>query len=487
MQHTFKRAVPIILQPTDEQATELLQFIKVSQRGLNFYIRQHMIQMRDNAEWRMKDVVNKAGNTVTLYHRQPSNWYALCDASSHFVRVKHAGNGAYLAAHEQTWQRQGAQRVLGAIRRHRDAWSPLKASDARDARFDYVGPKYRTSPHVKENSSVPVRAQTSKIEYDTSSKNGGTWKLSIYSPQHRREHNLSYLEVKWYVPSNIQKWCRFLPEDVDFGGNLSYNTGKFTLWLTVDVSLELEVPHKVLAFDINKTPATFIAFSDGTFIKRSTALLDVEEKIKEIDSAIKQAQGNARTEQRKEWSRLHNEQEMLLKPVARAIVARAKEENVLLGMDTVALKRNTTFGHDKLIKWVSRYAENSYVPHVAVNTPFTSQRCSTCGFVSANNRQTQANFVCQSCGHVGNADTNAAINIAQVAYADAHKLLPEYDKTVQLGGKPRHLDYTLNKLLLISDDADKQLEVVRGCDASSWMCEHFQNLVLSSNDDGLEA
>ena len=42
-----------------------------------------------------------------------------------------------------------------------------------------------------------------------------------------------------------------------------------------------------------------------------------------------------------------------------------------------------------------------------VNPAYTSQRCSHCGHVSADNRQTQSAFACVACGHAENADTNA--------------------------------------------------------------------------------
>jgi putative transposase len=47
-----------------------------------------------------------------------------------------------------------------------------------------------------------------------------------------------------------------------------------------------------------------------------------------------------------------------------------------------------------------------------VNPAFTSQRCSACGQVDANSRESQARFVCTACGYAGNADVNAARNIA---------------------------------------------------------------------------
>jgi len=42
----------------------------------------------------------------------------------------------------------------------------------------------------------------------------------------------------------------------------------------------------------------------------------------------------------------------------------------------------------------------------------TSQRCSACGHVDPESRESQARFVCTACGFAGHADVNAAINIA---------------------------------------------------------------------------
>ena len=43
---------------------------------------------------------------------------------------------------------------------------------------------------------------------------------------------------------------------------------------------------------------------------------------------------------------------------------------------------------------------------------FTSQRCSACGHVDANSRESQARFARTACGYACNADVNAARNIA---------------------------------------------------------------------------
>jgi putative transposase len=54
---------------------------------------------------------------------------------------------------------------------------------------------------------------------------------------------------------------------------------------------------------------------------------------------------------------------------------------------------------------------------VLVDPKYTSQECHKCGHVSADNRQSQVHFKCVSCGFEMNADTNAAINIANKGLA----------------------------------------------------------------------
>ena len=47
-----------------------------------------------------------------------------------------------------------------------------------------------------------------------------------------------------------------------------------------------------------------------------------------------------------------------------------------------------------------------------VKPHYTSQRCSACGQVDRDSRESQAVFRCTACGFAGNADVNAAVNIA---------------------------------------------------------------------------
>ena len=54
---------------------------------------------------------------------------------------------------------------------------------------------------------------------------------------------------------------------------------------------------------------------------------------------------------------------------------------------------------------------------VLVPPAYSSQRCSACGFIHAENRKTQARFACVACGHQEHADVNAAKNILAAGHA----------------------------------------------------------------------
>ena len=50
---------------------------------------------------------------------------------------------------------------------------------------------------------------------------------------------------------------------------------------------------------------------------------------------------------------------------------------------------------------------------IVIPPPYSSQECATCGHKNPDNRCSQAEFVCQDCGHTDNADHNAAVVIAK--------------------------------------------------------------------------
>jgi len=66
-------------------------------------------------------------------------------------------------------------------------------------------------------------------------------------------------------------------------------------------------------------------------------------------------------------------------------------------------------------------AEEAGIKVVKINPYKTSQRCSHCGYISRDNRQSQAQFVCLECNAKENADYNAARNISTLGIEEIIK------------------------------------------------------------------
>jgi putative transposase len=71
----------------------------------------------------------------------------------------------------------------------------------------------------------------------------------------------------------------------------------------------------------------------------------------------------------------------------------------------------------QLRQFITYKAQLNGVPVAVVDARNTSKQCSRCAHIDKENRKTQAEFVCVSCGHAENADINAARNIASRATA----------------------------------------------------------------------
>ena len=73
----------------------------------------------------------------------------------------------------------------------------------------------------------------------------------------------------------------------------------------------------------------------------------------------------------------------------------------------------TRVGRKALQAKLARLHEEQGVTTTEVQAVYTSQMCDHCGYTDRKNRQSQAKFKCQCCGHTCNANVNAAFNILQ--------------------------------------------------------------------------
>lgn len=100
----------------------------------------------------------------------------------------------------------------------------------------------------------------------------------------------------------------------------------------------------------------------------------------------------------------------------KSMTKRAKKKNVSqkrgLNREIVNSRWSTMMAQLQYKTGSVQRADNEEPFVFAVDPSYTSQRCSSCGHIASENRESQSVFRCKSCGFTSNADINAAMNIA---------------------------------------------------------------------------
>lgn len=117
--------------------------------------------------------------------------------------------------------------------------------------------------------------------------------------------------------------------------------------------------------------------------------------------------------------------------IARRIVDTAKGTNSAIAIeDLKGIRGRTRFRKNQrarmsgwafhqLRSFIEYKAELAGVHVLKIDPRNTSRTCNECGHCDKKNRKSQSEFECQSCGHIANADENAAKNIRDNGYVDA--------------------------------------------------------------------
>lgn len=74
-------------------------------------------------------------------------------------------------------------------------------------------------------------------------------------------------------------------------------------------------------------------------------------------------------------------------------------------------------GWGQFVSILRAKAEEAGRAWIEVDPRHTSDRCEACGYAAAENRVTQAEFVCRQCGHTAQADEHAARNLLRAGLA----------------------------------------------------------------------
>jgi putative transposase len=182
------------------------------------------------------------------------------------------------------------------------------------------------------------------------------------------------------------------------------------------------LPKSDLAVGIDVGVTTFATFSDGTMIENPRVF-------QQSESRLRRAQ--RRVARRNKGSNRRRKAIVLVQKIHKDIVNRRLDflyktsTSVIRKYGTIVVeslnihdmsrsklaKQILDSGWSQWFRQLSYKAEEAGRTFIAVDPRYTSQTCSECGYVSKENRKTQADFVCMECGYSDNADHNGALNI----------------------------------------------------------------------------
>lgn len=150
------------------------------------------------------------------------------------------------------------------------------------------------------------------------------------------------------------------------------------------------------------------------FLKNSLGKMRVEQR-----SLARKRQGsNSRAEQKVKVARLHQTVRRQRMDFLHKLSTRVVQDNNLIVVEDLNIKelaKSSVFsGHISDVAWGEFHRQLEYKSQwngrdfIKVDPAYTSQECSHCGHIDEENRLTQSQFCCMSCGHLANADEDAA-------------------------------------------------------------------------------
>ena len=182
------------------------------------------------------------------------------------------------------------------------------------------------------------------------------------------------------------------------------------------------LPASDLAVGIDVGVASFATFSDGTEIQNPRIYEQHQKELRRAQRRVARGKkGSNRRRKavvllRKLHKRIANKRSDFLHQHSTAAI-RKYGTIVVEALQVAGMSRSNLAKQILDCSWSEWFRQLSYKAaeagrnFVAVDPKYTSQTCSECGFLDENNRKSQAEFECISCGHKDHADHNGAVNI----------------------------------------------------------------------------
>jgi len=197
--------------------------------------------------------------------------------------------------------------------------------------------------------------------------------------------------------------------------------GWFATLTFESLSVPLPVSTKKIGVDVGITQ--FAALSNGKFISNPRFYQNAQAELRRAQRRVARRANKKSNRRRKavvllqkvharianrRMNFLHKESTKLVRKYGTIVV----EALNVSGMSRGRLaKQILDCSWSEFFRMLSYKAENAGRIKPEEPPQYTSQKCAECGFVHRDNRKSQAEFECLSCGHKDNADTNGARNI----------------------------------------------------------------------------
>ena len=161
--------------------------------------------------------------------------------------------------------------------------------------------------------------------------------------------------------------------------------------------------------------------SNGQFVNNPKHFKKYEKQLRTENRSLarKKKGSNCWKKQAKKLALLHHRIANVRKDYLHKESTKIAKENhtvILEDLNVKGMSRNKNLSKQILdCGWATFRTMLEYKTNViAVNPKYTSQTCNSCGQKDSKSRLSQSEFVCTGCGHISNADFNAAKNIKKL-------------------------------------------------------------------------
>jgi IS605 OrfB family transposase len=209
-----------------------------------------------------------------------------------------------------------------------------------------------------------------------------------------------------------------------FNITVSYENKKIELYneIVIGVDLGINIPVMIAVCKNGKMISTKSVGSRETFLDKRNSIIKARRRLQSDLTSAKSGHGIGRKlrifndfgSYERNWVKNQNHifSKIIVETALTNKAATIKMED-LSGIGDKNKYLLQRWSYYELQQMVIYKAKQVGIEVILVDPKYTSQKCSECGHIHEDNRKTQSLMDCVSCGHVENADVNAAINISR--------------------------------------------------------------------------